>query len=75
MVKKWTRLTSFWLRGVQTTISGVTALAESFISHLPSLLQLAGLASIAAGGFALAVWLGLVVTGVMLCLIGWAVDE
>jgi hypothetical protein len=33
------------------------------------------LAVFTAGGFALALWLGLFLAGAFLCLIGWAVDE
>ncbi|MDM4718465.1 hypothetical protein QTQ03_20385 [Micromonospora sp. WMMA1363] len=44
-------------------------------AHRATGLQVAGLAAITAAGFVLAVWLGLLVGGALLCLIGWAVDD
>lgn len=50
--------------------------ARAFIrGHSANALQVAGLAVFASGGFVLALWLGLFLTGIFLCLVGWAVDE
>lgn len=40
----------------------------------PLAIQLAGIALVSAGFFILAVWLGLMVAGVSLLAIGWAMD-
>lgn len=57
---------------MQRTISAVSGFVKS---QRANALQVAGLATISAAGFALALPLGLFVAGVFLCVIGWAVDE
>lgn len=44
-------------------------------AHVANALQVAGLAVFASGGFVIALWLGLFLAGIFLCVIGWAVDE
>lgn len=54
-------------RGVRMTIDIVRARRANW-------LQVAGLAVFAAGGFVLALWLGLFISGIFLAVIGWALD-
>lgn len=70
-MKTATLLKSFWTLGT-ATVGNVRRLVRS---QRANALQVAGLGLFAAGAFTLAMWLGLFVAGVFLCLIGWAVDE
>ncbi len=67
-MKRMTHWRNTLKRGALTTINAVKG-------HQASGLQVAGLAVFAAGGFVLALWLGLFLLGAFLCLVGWAVDE
>jgi hypothetical protein len=67
-MKLGTLLQSLWLLGKAKMTRGV-------LSHRANFLQLSGLACITCAGFVIALWLGLLVAGVLLCVIGWAVDN
>ena len=65
-----------WLNSWKPGMRTMTEVARGYVlKHRANTLQVCGLACIAAGGFVLALWLGLFLTGIFLCLIGWAVDE
>lgn len=58
------------------TISRLAVQARTIVkSHTPTATQVAGLGVFAAGAFVLAPWLGLMVAGGFLCLVGWEIDR
>ncbi|MEV6638426.1 hypothetical protein AB0M54_47710 [Actinoplanes sp. NPDC051470] len=71
-MKNVTRFLSSWKPGTTKTINVARGFARK---HSANTLQVSGLACIAAGGFVIALWLGLFMAGAFLCLIGWAVDD
>lgn len=71
-MKNVMRFKNTLLRGMKTT----TGKVRTFISAVAAnTLQIVGLAVIASGFFVLALWLGLIVAGLMIALIGWAIDK
>lgn len=71
-MRRMTRWRNFLRRGTRTTIDAVSRFVRA---HVANALQVAGLAVFASGGFVIALWLGLFLAGIFLCVIGWAVDE